>query len=264
MIARASSDAQSILEQLHAVSEQRALRAMDPQLDARVQAVKHFQHARFERTYADLLADPRYGKAARFFLDELYGPRDFTRRDTQFARVIPALVRMFPKEIVLTVRALAELHGLSEVLDSATGRALHEEGPLSAQRYGEAWRAVGREADRERQVMLTRQVGMALDAYTRNPLLRHSLRLMRGPARAAGLSELQKFLELGFDTFREMHGAKPFLDIIVAREMAHARELFGTSEGAQPGHDPAPSKVFTVRESGDESAADKSPDETIN
>jgi hypothetical protein len=242
MIARASSDAQSILEQLHAVSEQRALRAQDPQLDARVQAVKHYQHARFERTYADLLAHPRYAKAARFFLDELYGPRDFTQRDTQFARVIPALVRLFPNEIVLTVKALAELHGLSEVLDTATGRALPE-GPVSAQRYSAAWLAVGREGDRERQIMLTRQVGMALDAYARNPLLRHSLRLMRGPARAAGLSELQKFLELGFDTFREMRGAKPFLDIIVARETAHARELFGTSVEAHTSHEITPSTV---------------------
>lgn len=239
MTSRASSIAQSILDQLHAVSEQRALRAMDPQLDARVHAVKHYQHARFERTYADLLADSRYAKAARFFLDELYGPRDFTQRDTQFARVIPALVRMFPHEIVLTVKALAELHGLSEVLDSATGRALPE-GPVSVHSYGAAWRAVGREVDRERQIMLTRQVGMALDAYTRNPLLRHSLRLMRGPARAAGLSELQKFLELGFDTFREMRGAKPFLDIIVARERAHARELFGIAEAAQQAQDTTP------------------------
>lgn len=229
MTARAQTVAQSILEQLHAVSEQRALRSLDPSFDARVQAVKHYQHGRFERTYADLLADNRYAKAARFFLDELYGPRDFTRRDTQFARVVPALVRLFPNEIVLTVKALAELHGLSEVLDSATGRVLPE-GPLSAQRYGAAWREVGRKADRERQIMLTRQVGTALDAYTRNPLLRHSLRLMRGPARAAGLSELQKFLELGFDTFREMRGAKPFLDIIEERESAYARELFGAGE----------------------------------
>lgn len=229
MTIRAQSVAQSILDQLHSVSEQRALRSMDPQLDTRVQAVKHYQHARFQHTYTDLLADSRYAKAARFFLDELYGPRDFTRRDTQFARVVPALVRIFPHEIVLTVKALAELHALSEVLDSATARALPE-GQLSAPRYGAAWRAVGREADRERQIRLTRQVGMALDAYTRNPLLRHSLRLMRGPARAAGLSELQKFLELGFDTFREMRGATPFLDIIDTRESAYARGLFGIGE----------------------------------
>jgi hypothetical protein len=256
MTARAPTVAQSILDQLHAVSEQRSLRAIDPALAARVQAVKHFQHVRFENSYADLLADSRYAKAARFFLDELYGPRDFTRRDAQFARVVPALVRMFPHEIVLTVKALAELHGLSEVLDSATGEALPE-GPTSAQRYREAWRKVGREADRERQIMLTRQVGMALDAYTRNPLLRHSLRLMRGPARAAGLSELQKFLELGFDTFREMRGARPFLDIIVARETAYARGLFGRDEAAPQGDINASSQTFDV--AGAFSASDRSP-----
>jgi hypothetical protein len=54
-------------------------------------------------------------------------------------------------------------------------------------------------------------VGTALDRYTRNPLLRHSLRLMRGPAQAAGLGVLQAFLERGFDTFGEMRGATEFL-----------------------------------------------------
>jgi len=50
---------------------------------------------------------PRYGPAAHFFLEELYGPRDFADRDTQFARVVPALVRLFPREIVATVAILA-------------------------------------------------------------------------------------------------------------------------------------------------------------
>ena len=54
-------------------------------------------------------------------------------------------------------------------------------------------------------------VGVALDSYTRNPLLRHTLRLMRTPAQAAGLSALQTFLERGFDTFRAMKGADTFL-----------------------------------------------------
>ena len=57
-------------------------------------------------------------------------------------------------------------------------------------------------------------VGSALDRYTRNPLLRASLRLMRGPAAAAGLGALQGFLERGFDTFREMRGAREFLDTV--------------------------------------------------
>jgi hypothetical protein len=78
---------QAILELLRRVDEQRVQRAADPVLAARVHAVKHYQHERFQHTYADLLAQPRYAKATRFFLEELYGPVDFTRRDTQFKRV---------------------------------------------------------------------------------------------------------------------------------------------------------------------------------
>ncbi len=217
--------AQRILDELQRVAHERTVREADPELGERVQAIKAYQHARFENTYADLLADKRYAKAARFFLDELYGPHDFTRRDRQFARVVPALVRLFPKEIARTVAALAQLHGLSEQLDTQTAAALTGL-PADEARYAAAWRAVGQPAQRERQIELTNQVGLALDAYTRNPLLRHSLRLMRGPAKAAGLSELQTFLETGFDTFREMRGARPFLDIIVARETTFAKSLF--------------------------------------
>jgi len=74
-------------------------------------------------------------------------------------------------------------------------------------------------------------VGQALDALTRKPLLRHSLRLMRGPAMAAGLSALQRFLETGFDTFRAMRGAEGLLDTIARRERSLAAELFAGGRG---------------------------------
>jgi hypothetical protein len=218
---------QAILDLLRRVDEQRALRAADPALQARVQAVKHYQHERFQHTYADLLAQPRYAKATRFFLEELYGPLDFTRRDTQFKRVVPGLVRLFPSEVVLTVQTLGELHALSEELDTAMGRAVPPE-PVDLAHYVAAWQAVGRPADREAQIVLMRRVADALDIYTRNPLLRHSLRLMRTPARLAGLPELQAFLEAGFDTFRAMQGAEQFLDTVVQRERALAAWLFAS------------------------------------
>ncbi len=37
--------------------------------------LQRWQSARLARTYADLLASPRYRPAAAFFLDELYGSR---------------------------------------------------------------------------------------------------------------------------------------------------------------------------------------------
>jgi hypothetical protein len=71
-------------------------------------------------------------------------------------------------------------------------------------------------------------VGRALDTLTRSPLLHRTLRLMRGPARAAGLGALQSFLEAGFDTFRAMHGADEFLRVVGERERALAALLFAT------------------------------------
>jgi hypothetical protein len=215
----------TILGHLATVNAERAARAADAVLGQRAQAIKHYQHQRFELTHADLLAHSRYGGASRFFLEELYGPTDFTQRDAQFARIVPALVRLFPAQVVATVQTLAALHALSERFDSAMARAL-ESPEIDAPRYTAAWQICGDAAGRERQIALMEDVGRSLDALTRNPLLHHSLRLMRGPARAAGLGALQSFLEAGFDTFRAMRGADEFLRLIGQRERALAALLF--------------------------------------
>lgn len=221
--------AELILGHLATVERERHLRSSSPDLHAGVQAIKAYQQKRFSHTYADLLATPRYGAAARFFLDELYGPSDFSQRDAQFARVVPALVRMFPRNVVETVATLAQLHALSEQLDSAmAGQLLGS--VVDASAYAKAWRATGRVDGREQQVALTLAVGRDLDALTRKPLLRHSLRMMRGPARAAGLSALQGFLERGFDTFLAMRGAREFLDTVSTREHALLNALFDAND----------------------------------
>ena len=185
-----NSTGTSILQHLGAVRVERAVRAGDAGLAARVLQLKHYQQARFAQTYADLLSHPRYAGAARFFLEDLYGPGDFSQRDAQFARIVPALVRLFPAEVVDTVAALTALHALSEQLDSEMARHV-DGGEVTASIYVAAWRSTRQPADRQRQVDLMLEIGRALDIYTRRPLLRHSLRAMRIPARAAGLSALQ-------------------------------------------------------------------------
>lgn len=225
-----SAAADSILCHLETVDAERARRSAVPGLEARVAALKTFQQRRFSHTYADLLESARHGPAARFFLDELYGPRDYSRRDTQFARVVPALVRLFPREIVDTVRRLAELHALSETLDTAMALQLDsvDVTPLA---YIRAWQQVGRGADRQAQIALTLDVARRLDRLTRKLLLRQSLHLMRG----AGLGELQAFLEAGFDTFRRMKGAEEFLATVRTREEALAAALFATDAAGSTG-----------------------------
>jgi hypothetical protein len=219
-----------ILDSLRQVAAERAARAAQPGLGERLVLVKAFQHARFAKSYSDLLANPRYAGAARFFLDDLYGPLDFSERDEQFQRIVPSLTRLFPQDIVDTVSDLAALHALSEKLDSAMARALTSS-ELTEVQYAAAWRKVGQPEARDRQIRLMVSVGLALERYTNRALVRQSLRLMRGPARAAGLGVLQQFLERGFDTFRAMHGAEEFLALIFQREQAISSNLFGLNGG---------------------------------
>ena len=226
-----SPEAQQILAHLRGVAAERQRRAGDAGLAQRVLALKAYQQRRFSLTYADLLATPRYAAVARFFLDELYGPHDFTERDDQLARVVPTLVRLFPHEIVDAVRELTELHALSEQLDTAMAAHLLDSIVLDAVAYTHAWQACGAAPQRELQINLTLDLGGTLDRLTRNPMLRHSLRLMRGPARAAGLGRLQGFLETGFDTFKAMGGAQEFLSIVATRERALAQALFVAPPG---------------------------------
>jgi hypothetical protein len=217
--------ATQILADLDKVAALRTARSGDAAQSARVKALKAFQAGRFSNTYADLLASPRYQGAAQFFLDELYGPQEFAERDAQFARVVPAMVRMFPHDVVATVADLGQLHALSESLDDTAARQLPNAQPQACD-YVRAWQATGRPADRERQISLTLSIGQALDGLTRKRLLRGSLRLMRGPAEAAGLADLQRFLEAGFDAFAAMKGASDFLAWVGDRERALAAALF--------------------------------------
>jgi hypothetical protein len=221
-----SASSKTILAHLAVVERERARRAASPALAGKMASVKHYQQRRFSHTYADLLSTARYGRATTFFLEELYGPADFSQRDAQFARVIPALVRLFPGAVIDTVVVLAELHALSESLDTAMGEHLSSPVRTSAD-YVSAWRAVGQPAKREQQIALTLTVGASLDSLTRKPLLRQSLRMMRGPANAAGLSALQGFLESGFDAFAAMRGAGEFLTLVGERERRLAVSLFG-------------------------------------
>jgi hypothetical protein len=177
------------------------------------------------------MASSAYGAAARFFLEELYGDQDYGERDAQFARIAGAVERLFPKDVAFTAAQLAQLHALTESLDHEMARAHPMDGHDDVRVYVMAWKAVGRRADRERQLESVLAIGAEMTRLTRLPGLRMMLRMMRGPASAAGLSSLQRFLESGFDTFAGMagqrSGAGRFLDTIREREERLLDLLFG-------------------------------------
>jgi hypothetical protein len=225
-----------IREAVAEVSQLREASRREPALSDAVRAVKRTQARRFAGTYADLLGGGIFEAPARFFLDELYSDKDYTERDAQFARIAGAIERFFPADVAETAVALARLHALTEQLDAALARAwlAPEIAPLAEPaRYAAAWKAVGRRDDRERQLDVVLGIGDEMIRLTRAPGLRLMLRMMRGPAAAAGMSSLQRFLEAGFDTFagmaRRKGSAETFLHTIRGREAALIELLFDGS-----------------------------------
>lgn len=182
--------------------------------------VKRLQAARFRHTYADFGARSRSAPAVWFFLEELYGEHDFSKRDEQFGRIAGALERMFPAQVNRLAVDLTELHALTEQLDHGLARRwLAHGGSPSSLRYVHAWRESGGREARSRQLAVVLDMGRELQRLTRMRSLRIGLRMMRPAARAAGLEALQHFLETGFDAFAELAGDTDlFLEAIAARE----------------------------------------------
>jgi len=203
----------------------KALRGPGRPQPPRLAEVKAWQAQRLARTYADLAARPRYAAATRFFLEDLYGPKDFSARDQELLRIVPVMERVLPDSAVRTASLAVELEALSERLDHALARALPA-GPLDEARYGEAYRASAPREERLRQIALVGEVGLRLDALVRKPLIAGTLKLMRKPAHLAGLGDLQDFLEAGFDAFRTLGGADEFLAVFRARENEILSRLF--------------------------------------
>jgi hypothetical protein len=225
--------AQTIREAVAQVASMRIDAYADVNLHAATVAIKSFQARRFAGTYADLLATDEYGRAARFFLEDLYSDKDYSLRDAQFARIAGGLQRLFPQQVVATAVALAKLHVLTEQLDRCMAEVWMKFAPSAAtdvaSRYVNCWEAVDRRRDRDNQLEMVLSIGFELDRLTRIPGLRLMLKMMRRPAKAAGIGSLQAFLESGFDIFAHMSGkgsgAQYFLSTIRDRETYWIKQL---------------------------------------
>jgi hypothetical protein len=225
--------ARTIRDNVARVSQLRKVQAQQPALRGAMHTIKSLQARRFAITYADLLGPGPYQAAASFFLGELYGERDFSARDDQFARIAGAIERFFPAAVVQTAVSLSQLHALTEDLDHgmAVEWIAQPDALPVAGRYLQAWRSVRRRPERQAQLEDLLAIGEEMSNLTRKPGLRTMLRMMRGPAVAAGLAALQRFLETGFDTFAGMARgghAPEFLRIIGTRESAWIALLFDT------------------------------------
>jgi hypothetical protein len=207
----------------------KALRGSGKMPPPRLAELKRWQSERLTSTYEDFAKQPRYRAATAFFIDDLYGPKDFSSRDQAMLRILPVMTRILPASAVETAALAIELETLSEELDQKLAAALPA-GPITADTYAQAYRDSSTRAERERQIDLIDAVGHRLDSLVRKPFVASTLKLMRRPARMAGLADLQDFLERGFEAFRDMKSADEFVATLKEREGAILRRLFSAAK----------------------------------
>ncbi|HOV95884.1 MAG TPA: hypothetical protein PK789_03780 [Thermomonas sp.] len=212
-------------------------RLFDPHREPRnqlrwLQPLQRWQAQRLEHSFAGFLQDPRRRAAAKFFLTDVYGDRDFSQRDADIANVLPKMQRLLPASLLATMADGIELAALSHAFDLHMAGALQDIAMpdagriLDVQMYAQAYRRVGHRRLRTHQIRLIGEVGHGLAAALRVPGVSTLLRVSRLPARSAGLGELQSFLERGFAAFTQLGDAAAFLADIQQSETRVMQRLF--------------------------------------
>lgn len=185
-----------------------------------LETLQRWQQRRLAATYGDFIDQERYRAAGEFFLTELYGGLDFRERDQEVERVLPVMVKTMRDDMLLAMAEAFELQTLSLELDIDMVAAMEEAGwrSLDEDRYAEIYRRCGRAPDRKRQIDLIRRLGLELNELVHHRFVLMLLRMLRGPARAAGFGALQSFLEEGLQAFRKMGDGTEFIMTIWHRE----------------------------------------------
>lgn len=200
------------------------------ELDPPMALMRVWQSERLKKTHADLLRSKKYGPACRFFLDEIYAPRDFSQRDNDIEYLYEMMSSVLPKFLLSLVSNTVELNNLTNNLDNDLLNTLIDdlgmEEAITPEVYSEAYRICDNYNERRHQIELLMEIGRQVDIGTRIPLIGTTLRLARGPAHRAGWGEVHDFLEKGFSAFKKMRSAKKFLQVIEKRETAILDRIF--------------------------------------
>ncbi|MCW8092573.1 FFLEELY motif protein [Alteromonas sp. ASW11-130] len=228
---------QPLIKHLHRVNAKRELVERMGQLE-NIHQLQAWQCERLLVSHQDLAQQQPYQDAMGFFVDELYGPKDFSQRDADIARVIPKLAKVLPDKAMFALEDALALNALSFDLDLEVTEALAGQA-LDRDSYAVAYRKVGRKEDRQKQLDLIYDLGMQLNDVIKIKGIGMLIKLARRPAKVAGLLTLHEFLERGFQSFKLIGDVHGFVDPVVSRERELMEKLLAP-ETTLPENNPLP------------------------
>lgn len=182
-----------------------------------LRVLQNWQTKRLLITHQDFWESKRFRPAMEFFIDELYGPKDFSQRDQEIARVVPKMAKLLPKQALQSLEAALRLNSLSHDMDLKLAENLAGL-PINRTNYADAYRKCDNRAQREQQIELLQGLGADLADVVKIKGISTLLMLSRKPARVAGVESLHSFLERGYKAFKQLGNVDDFIQPIVSRE----------------------------------------------
>jgi hypothetical protein len=183
-------------------------------------ALQRFQSNRLRRDHADLAREPQYRDIGEFFFDEMYGPRDFSARDEQ-ARRLNQFVHLVPGIAVGDVQKVLQLLDVTNRLDDSVvvwllelGASANFDEPL----YERAYRLADNYDERVLQIDLARDALYNVYRMTRRPLVGVALERTQGLAQRVGMTDIHRFLLLGFRAIQPVRDIHRFVEAVMLRE----------------------------------------------
>jgi hypothetical protein len=198
-------------------------------------ALQRLQSERLRRDHADLAAEPQFRLIAEFFFEEIYGPRDFTRRDEQ-ARRLHHFVGMAPGVVVRDVEQVLELLDLTTRLDESV---LHQLATLDASSdfdettYERAYRMAENYEERRRQIELVRAALYNVYKLSHRPFMDTVLHRTHGLAHAAGMADIHRFLLAGYKAIKPVRDIHRFVETVCVREETRLERIYGSSQATR-------------------------------
>ena len=201
-------------------------------LDRQLFILRTWQSQRLTETYSDFLHTPHYRSACRFFLEDVYAPKDFSQRDQDILQIYELMSQFLPDFLLGLVRNAAELNEMSNQLDlnllGVLVNDLQMDDGITTEMYAEAYRICDNYDARKTQIELIVDIGHQVEWSTKLPFVSTTLRLARYPANRAGWGDLHTFLENGFKSFKRMRKPRVFIDAIQEREMQILDNIFNS------------------------------------
>jgi hypothetical protein len=205
-----------IVRHMHGLSTMQEI-AQKAGLMESIQAVQAWQCKRLLTTHQDMYQQKRFQPAVMFFIDELYGPNDFSQRDKDIARLVPKMSKILPDKALQSLASALHLNTLSFELDFNMGKQL-KGSKITADTYATAYINCDNVNDRQQQIEFIRTLGNDLADVVKMKGISSLLFISRKPAKMAGVLALHEFLERGFKAFKHLGNVEEFINPVVEKE----------------------------------------------